>query len=151
MADKINLKLTVSTGELKKALAQKGLSAERVLEAAMVAAGKLVESEAQERLTSVQDAISQETINNAGKSVDVHIGPKSEKWYARFFETGTRPHLVTPKNAGALRWYDASGAVIQPVVNVEGIPARPFLRPAVDENINDIRDEAGKVLKRAID
>lgn len=50
--------------------------------------------------------------------------------YARFVHEGTRPHVIRPRNARALR-FEISGRVIFAArVNHPGTRARPFLRDA---------------------
>lgn len=50
--------------------------------------------------------------------------------YAIYVEYGTRAHVITAKNAGALYWPGAAHPVKS--VNHPGTPAQPFMRPAAD-------------------
>jgi phage gpG-like protein len=63
--------------------------------------------------------------------------------YARIHEFGgkTRPHRIEPKNGNALRWFAGRGnPVFARFVNHPGskIPARPYMRPAVNEQVRSI-------------
>lgn len=50
--------------------------------------------------------------------------------YASFMELGTRPHVIRPRNAKALRFTQGSRVVFATRVNHPGTRARPFLGPA---------------------
>jgi HK97 gp10 family phage protein len=50
--------------------------------------------------------------------------------YAIFVEYGTRAHVITAKNAGALYWPGAAHPVKS--VNHPGTAAQPFMRPAAE-------------------
>jgi hypothetical protein len=51
--------------------------------------------------------------------------------YAAYVELGTRPHVILPRNAQALRWYGPDGAVFAKRVNHPGTKPEPFLRRAL--------------------
>jgi hypothetical protein len=52
--------------------------------------------------------------------------------YAAFVETGTRAHIIAPRNAQALRWYDSNGGpVFAKLVHHPGTRPEPYLRPAL--------------------
>jgi HK97 gp10 family phage protein len=65
------------------------------------------------------------------------IGPSGEKFYLMFLELGARPHSIKPKKANVLAdkesGFFAGGEVQHP-----GVTARPWLRPAIDENLHRI-------------
>ncbi len=72
------------------------------------------------------------------------IGPDKEHWHYRFFETGTQAHYIMPTNKAAL----AGGALPHPLskqLAVGGIAARPFLRPAIDQEGERVLGVMGKV------
>lgn len=63
--------------------------------------------------------------------------------YAGIQEFGgrTRPHRIAPKKpGGVLRWFSGGAAVFSRFVNHPGskIPARPYMQPAVREQIKSI-------------
>lgn len=94
-------------------------------------------------------AIEYEMQGDAGSTATAHIGPPKEKWYYKYFEKGTPPHAIKPKGAKALKLVPL-GEVFAAGVQHPGMAARPFLRPTVDENEGDIRDEVGQVLATAV-
>lgn len=57
----------------------------------------------------------------------VKVGSK-KAWYWRFIEFGTLPHVIKPKNAGALA---VTGHVVEEIDH-PGAQAKPFFRPAFD-------------------
>lgn len=72
----------------------------------------------------------------------------TNKEHAPYVEFGTRPHVITIKNAKAL----SDGKTIFGVrVNHPGTKAQPFMRPAMDRNVtnasNIMKSELGNVAK----
>jgi hypothetical protein len=52
--------------------------------------------------------------------------------YAYFVERGTRPHIIRPRTAQALRWYDSGGGpVFASIVHHPGTRPEPYLFPAL--------------------
>ncbi len=52
--------------------------------------------------------------------------------YAAYVELGTRPHVIMPRNALALRWYDGGGfPVFARIVHHPGTRPEPYLRRAL--------------------
>lgn len=74
---------------------------------------------------------------------DVAIGYPKDKFYYMFFELGTTAHEITEKVREALKLYPL-GEVYAERASVSGIPAQPFLRPAVDEKGDEARDAVGE-------
>ena len=83
----------------------------------------------------------------ASKSTDtraeVEIGPTVI--YGRIQELGG---IVLPVHAKMLSWVDNGVRIFAKRVQ---IPARPYLRPAVDEHENEIRQAVGYQLKKGIE
>jgi HK97 gp10 family phage protein len=152
MADnKITLRV-LNAETVEKLIKATGKSVQDVLEVAMHAGGEVVVGKADELLVEVDNGIGKETAEKTDKVISVHVGVTQEKWYARFLETGTKPHGIKAKRAGALRFfYFGSRTKILKKVRHLGFAARPFLRPAVDENIYKIRKQFGEVIKKAIE
>lgn len=81
------------------------------------------------------------------KSEDaVQIGTNAD--YAIYVEKGTAPHLILPKRAKVLSWLSAAGRMFARSVHHPGTRAQPFLTPAVEDNINKIRDIVERVPTR---
>jgi HK97 gp10 family phage protein len=81
--------------------------------------------------------------------VEVDIGPKAEKWFYRFFETGAAPHEI--RGRALLAFQGEQGLVVTPGVSHPGIGASPFLRPALDANESAATDEIGAKLRSTIE
>jgi phage gpG-like protein len=82
-----------------------------------------------------------ETSGN-GNHAQSKIGPT--KIYGRIQELGG---LIKPVHAKMLQWWDHGEAIFAHVVH---IPARPYLRPAVDEHLPEIQEAIGNTLARRI-
>ena len=93
--------------------------------------------------------IAMQVIKATQTVVEVDIGPKAEKWYYRFFETGAAPHEIRGK--ALLAFEGSNGLVVTPVVSHPGIGASPFLRPAMDANEGEATDAIGAKLRSSIE
>lgn len=79
-----------------------------------------------------------------------------------YVEEGTRPHVIVPRNASALRFVGGSGRVSQPApnqriatrsggvvfakrVNHPGTPPRPWFRPVVEQYARFLQRAAQRV------
>lgn len=60
---------------------------------------------------------------------------------ATFLEEGTRPHVIRPRRAKALRFLNPAGDVIfAKVVHHPGTRAQPWLEPAIANSADDFED-----------
>lgn len=126
-----------------------GANVARVLEDATRAGAMVIESAADAAAPGPYIEI--ETQKKTSSFCEVAIGPDKDHWFYRFFESGVQPHEISASTAGALVFEGSSGLVVTAQVSHTGMAARPFLRPAVDENESRVVDAAGDVLSRAID
>jgi HK97 gp10 family phage protein len=82
-----------------------------------------------------------------GKSGDLSLPGNADgiigtnKEHAPHVEFGTRPHIITIKSARVL---SDGKDIFGTQVNHPGTPAQPFMRPAMDQNINN----ANEIMKR---
>ena len=76
--------------------------------------------------------------------VDVKIGVPKEQFYVAIFETGAQPHEITPHKKFNLFFEGAQGEIFTRSVKHPGVPARPFLRPALEEKTEAVKDLAAK-------
>lgn len=74
-----------------------------------------------------------------------NVGPTKDKWYYRFFESGTAAHLVRPKKMKALKFGEQYAMRAKP----GAMAAKPFLRPAIDEGKDRASAAAGEVFEDA--
>lgn len=68
-------------------------------------------------------------------------------WQYKYLETGAGPHVIAPTRAGLEL---APNIFVRGKVNHPGMAARPFLRPALDENHREILDAFGEATRDAI-
>jgi phage gpG-like protein len=81
-------------------------------------------------------------LKGGGNKAEAEIGPT--KIYGRIQELGG---TIVPVSAKMLSWMQDGVRIF---ANVVHLPARPYLRPAVDEHIDDIRQAMANTLMRKI-
>jgi len=118
------------------------------LEAIVLAGGEVIRQAAISRSDGkIAANMTKEPISKSAKRIEVGIGPSRREWYARLIETGTGAHTVKRKRAKAL---NIGQMGFRALMQHPGMKARPFLRPALDENGDAaqaaIADEAKKAL-----
>ncbi len=167
MAGNVKAKLSLdpkSFAKHKQALKDLARAARKeVIEAALMAGGELIYSDAQNRAPGpiVIRLISGRTLRKRvdprfakvvkGNTKLVAIGPDIKHWYYRFFEFGAQPHDIKPKKASMIRFQGNDGLVFARYAkSTGGIRMRPFLRPAVDRNQEAAVLVMGSVLAREI-
>ena len=69
-----------------------------------------------------QDVVTQ-TTERSPKRVAVAVGPSEDKWYARFWEYGTKGHVVKVRKAKALHWLDGFARSVE----IPAIRKRPLI------------------------
>lgn len=77
-------------------------------------------------------------------AVTGQLGPSKKKFYLRFFETGTRPHVIPQR-------YMRLGRAVSRRIKHPGMAARPWLRPAFDESTAAARAAFGQAMLSAIE
>lgn len=141
------LKVVIEGGdELIRELKRIGADVDAVLFVAIEAAGKVVQEAANPNAPSPHVELSRPKKVRGG--VEISVGPDKEHWYHRFFETGAAAHPIKARDKKALLFTDRE--TYRRVVQHPGMPAQPFLRPALDENENAVRDGFGDKVKAAI-
>jgi len=129
--------------EMLQALKRVGADVKRVHDAAIEAAAEIIQEAA------IPNAPGPEIGREQESNAVWLVGPDKDKWYYKFFETGTPAHFVRPRSAKALRWF-AGGAQFSAGHEVSGVAARPFLRPAIDEHEGEAIKAAGEVIKKVL-
>jgi hypothetical protein len=131
-----------------------GLKGE-TLEKALMAGGQVVEGAAK---VNVEKTFSSKSMGGAGlggsihtvvvsrgsNSCLVHVGPSVI--YGRIQELGG---VIKPVTAKMLSWVNAEGERI--FANMVHIPARPYLRPALDENIDKVNQAIAFQIKKGVE
>ena len=134
--------------ELVTRLKALGANVDRLLTEAVEAGAEVIRDEARRRAPGPEIEL---VMEREGARAEADIGPTREKFYYAFFETGSTPHTIRAKVRKALRFPGAEGEQFARVVEHPGMPARPFLRPAIDERGDDAVKAAGGVLRKGID
>lgn len=71
-------------------------------------------------------------------------GGKNAPWYAHLIEFGTKPRTIKARKAVLVN--PESGQVFGKTVEHPGTRAKPFFRPALDENKTEVLEAIGKKL-----
>lgn len=80
----------------------------------------------------------------------VDIGPDKDHWFYQFFETGAIAHTIKAKKAKALAFEGRNGLVVIQSVQHPGMKKKPFLKKSMTNNIDLVREIAGKVFLEEI-
>ena len=136
--------------ELAKALEALGSAVADKLEGIAHAGATPVKEAAKDKAPQLSgdlsDKMTQETLEKSKTAVEVGVGPDKDTFWGLFIEFGVGAHHVKHVVAQALQI--EQGFAVS--ADIPAIPAQPFLRPALDENIdaaiNAIAEEAKKVL-----
>ncbi len=134
--------------ELIAALKKTGANVDGILVQAVVAGASVIQGAANAKAPGPHIEINAHP-KRRGK-IRVDIGPDKDHWYYMFFETGATPHRIGPKNRKMLRFYEGGEPVFAHAVSHPGMPARPYLRPALDEREGDAVDAVGRVIRRVL-
>jgi len=148
---KMNVKI-VGDAELKRKLDALGARARGALLDAAQAGGEVIQGDANRKAPGPHVVVGGEKVT--GGRAEVSIGPDKDHWYYQFHETGAGGHEIGPKKkrkGKAIAFEGSNGLVVVGGAKHPGIPANPFLRPAMDGNREQAKDAAGKVFRDEID
>ncbi len=94
------------------------------------------------------------TVQQNGTQIVMKVGVvrgEQDVPYAKWLEGGSRPHVITPKNARVLAFSVAGEKVFAKAVNHPGTPAFRFLRSSLQENrqmiVKELRDAAAAMVR----
>ena len=141
----------VGEDELYRALMRLGQAARGGIEPALREGAEVIRAEAESQAPGPHIEISD--IEIAGNAAKIKIGPDKDHWYYQFFELGAQPHEIHPRyktGKKALRFPGEDGEKLAWAVRHPGIPAKPFLRPAVDSKGQEAVEEARRALRKRI-
>jgi HK97 gp10 family phage protein len=117
------------------------------LEQAAVSGALIVQNDAARRVAvktgNLRRSLHTEVLSSSRSLVRVQVG--TDVAYGPFIEFGTRAHVISARPGHALFWKGAKHPVRR--VNHPGTRARPFLLPALRENLGAIKDEIITVLR----
>lgn len=134
--------------QLRKVDADVSGALEAICTAGAEAIGDVLEATAP---GSIGNDIAVETTSKTKRNVRVDVGPGKKAFYARFLEYGTSGHTVTARNAKAVKTYGAAAGEYFKSVEVGGVSARPFMRPAFDGHSDDAQSEMRKKAKQVVE
>lgn len=147
---KRRIKITIAGDEeLKAKLKRMGQAVVHINRDAALAAANVIENAAEPNAPGPHVEI--ELVKADENRAEVNIGPDKEHWYYQFFETGATQHEITPHAKRVLAFEGRHGLVITKKVKHPGIPAKPFLRPAMQNQQDEARETAGRVFRQAIE
>lgn len=133
-----------------KALREAARLGDEALEEGVLAAAEVYQGEAQARVRrrsgELADHIIIEIVERKTGKVRAQVGPDDEHFYGLFLEFGTAEHTVDRANA-ALQTIDGE---FYARVRVGGVPASPFMRPAVDNGTQAAVEAIADVVKRRL-
>ena len=135
----------VNEAEVLRQLEKAGLVVKDVLEQATLAGAKVVLEAAEPKAPGPH--IGMDVSMKRKEKVVVEVGPDEDHWHYRFFETGAQPHEIKPRSKEALL---IEGNIYAERVAHMGMAARPFLRPALDSNKDEIVAAIGKVIEEKL-
>lgn len=143
---------SMDMGEFRKGIkALKGAVREAALKDAAEAGGRVIEGNAKVNANNVFSSKATNAlagsitveVTASGNTANADIGPTVV--YGRIHELGG---VIKPVHAKMLHWVEDGLDIF---ANIVHIPARPYLRPAVDEHHDEIRDAVGASLKASIE
>lgn len=150
MARKNAIKIElVGEQKLKERLQKMGQAVVRINRAAAEAGAKVILDAATPKAPGPH--LGMEVVRSDEDQAEVAIGPDKEHWYYQFFETGAGSHEISPKNRKALAFPGRDGDKVTGGLQHPGMPAEPFLRPAMQNNEDEARDAAGKTFRAEIE
>ncbi len=118
------------------------------LKAAALAGAEVIRAAAEARAPG---PIEMEVVEADRAHALVEIGPDKEHWFYRFHETGAQPHEVEPSHTGGLAFPGEEGEIVRRLIEHPGLPARPFLRPAFDEQQEQATAATGAALRKVVE
>jgi HK97 gp10 family phage protein len=145
MKDRMDVQVE-GVDELVRQLRRIGVSTQEALEVAVLAGGEVIRQAAN---PLAPEPVIDKEVQESGKTRAVAaVGPPEDKWFYRFFETGTERHDIT---GAPLVFEGDEGIVVTGRVEHLGMAATPFLRPAFDAKKGQAQKAVSGELEQAID
>lgn len=135
--------------EIARELHRRRMNVETGLEEILHAAAGVIQEAAAANVRAtaqgVADEMARETMEKRPDSVVVGVGPTKAHWYSHIIEFGAKGHLVTTRTQKALQFINGA---FRRGAQHPGLPAKPFLRPALDTRKGEAQAVAGREFKR---
>lgn len=101
--------------------------------------------------THLRDSLMRSVQEQTATEAIGRVGPSSKTgWYAKWIEFGATGHALTAVHAQVMVNRD-TGVIIGTKADHPGVKAKPFIRPAWDETINEAQRVMGETLAREIE
>jgi len=102
----------------------------------------VIKKAAQNNVRSTSQTIADSLTVVTGKGLNVFVTPKKKKlkngivdaFFAQWVELGTKPHKIKNTKKGKKKVLAGNGKFFGSEINHPGTKAKPYLRPALDEN-----------------
>lgn len=140
----------VGVADVRKTLREFGIKAADAQQAVVKKAGELMREAIAEKAEGdlANHIIMAESEENTAQSFSVDVGPSYDPaWWAHFVEMGTSPHPIK-RDGKALKHGPDDYAN---KINHPGAGAKPFMRPAFEENIDKAVETAASEYKKKLD
>lgn len=146
MASEIKIELQ-GDKQLIQNLEKLGIALIDIVEPATVAGADIVHRQAEGDAPGDGIGVVQEVVGKTETSATVGIGADKDHFYLNIIESGRAAYSIKPNGAKALL-IDGEFASKATIPAAAG---RPWLRPALDENVQSIIDEIGEEFWEAVE
>jgi HK97 gp10 family phage protein len=89
------------------------------------------------------------TTKSTAEHASADIGPVKSKWYYQFAESGTKAHGPKRQRGKFMAWRESGKLVL--AKRVRGVQARPFLKPALENHLQEIQDAIVEGYKKRLE
>jgi len=146
MNDLVNVK---GLAALDKFLQELPVKVERsILRSALRAGANVVKAQAYANIHHVSGALGKSLkVGTRSRGGTVTANVSTKVFYAKFVEYGTRPHTITARDGGALRF---GGGFTKSVEHPGIVSPHPFMRPALDTQAQAAVIAVGEQIKRRL-
>lgn len=133
----LEVQVRVEGGEsLLREMRALGIRVSSAMRSAMRAGARVIQQRAEELAPSrrVRRRRATRTVASVRRDVvTIRVAPSKRRWYLRLVETGTRAHVIRARRGRVLVFQGRRGTVAVQVVQHPGARARPWLRPAFEQ------------------
>lgn len=141
----------IDDSEVQAALEQMDAAVVETLEQALTAGIKVAHTAALAKAPGQHVVFEIDQKQRARRRLWINMGPDKKHWFYQFYELGWRAHTVKAKKKKFLKFEGREGAVFMKAAEIPAGAARPFLRPALDENQEAIKAAVGEFLRSKLE
>lgn len=119
-----------------------------IMRSALRAGANVIKLQAQQNIHSVSGALATSLkVGSRARGGKVTASVSTKIFYAKFVEYGTRPHTITARDGGALRF---GGGYYRSIEHPGATKSHPFLRPALDAQAQAAVVAVGEQIKKRL-